>query len=139
MSWRHASDEGDVSVFVATANFPNPPMTLEEKREEFIATHRLIQAKYDAGVPIFTKHQFRDVVRQLETEDNPDQRVSVTGLDGLAVQFPIETGKEQPNCALDDDHICIMYGYGSFSVSSSFLIPTLARNHDFGIAPLGIF
>ncbi|KAK4232726.1 hypothetical protein C8A03DRAFT_20036 [Achaetomium macrosporum] len=108
----HASDDDDISVHsvvLATADLPNPPMTLEEKREEMLAAHRLIQAKYEAGIPFFTKELFRDVVRQLECNNNPEQRVSVTGLDGFAVQFPIETGKEYEYYSPGDDRTCIMY------------------------------
>ena len=102
-------NDGDVFVFLATANLPSPPMTIDEKREQQAAAHRLIQAKYDAGIPLFTKDLFRDVVRQLESNSNVDQRVSVTGLDGLAVHFPIETGREYLSHPYGDDHVCIMY------------------------------
>ncbi|KAK4099262.1 hypothetical protein N658DRAFT_430361 [Parathielavia hyrcaniae] len=84
-------------------------MTLDEKREELAAAHQLIQAKYDAGVPFFTKVLFRDLVRQLESNGNPDQKVSVAGLDGLAVQFPVETGQEYPGYSSNnDDRVCII-------------------------------
>lgn len=45
--------DNDVSVILAVAYLPNPPMTLEEKREELTAAHRLIKAKYDARIPFF--------------------------------------------------------------------------------------
>lgn len=109
--WRIPSDGDDVNAFVilATADLPNPPMTQQEKRDELTAAHHLIQAKYDAGVPFFTKHLFRDVIRQLETiHQREEQTVSIRGLDGLAVQFPVETGNEYRFFRSDEDRICIM-------------------------------
>jgi hypothetical protein len=55
MSSLRVSDDDDVTIYMATANLPNPPITLEEKREHMTAAHRLIHAKYAAGVPFFTK------------------------------------------------------------------------------------
>ncbi|KAK4153599.1 hypothetical protein C8A00DRAFT_15200 [Chaetomidium leptoderma] len=74
-----------------------------------MAAHRLIKTKYDAGIPFFTKDLFRNVVRQLESNNDLDQKVSVTGLDGFAIQFPIETGKEYPYYSPGDEHICIIF------------------------------
>jgi hypothetical protein len=109
--WRIPSDGDDVNPFVilATADLPNPPMTQQEKRDELTATHRLIQAKYDAGTPFFTRSLFRDVVRQLETIQQREERtVSIPGLDGLTVQFPVETGNEYQYFQPGEDRICIM-------------------------------
>jgi hypothetical protein len=108
MSSLRVSDDDDVTIHMATANLPNPPKTLEEKREHMTAAHRLIHAKDAAGVPFFTNDLFRDVVRQLESNNSPYQRVSLICLDGLAVQFPIETGKEYQTYSSDDDCIYIM-------------------------------
>ncbi|KAK4149175.1 hypothetical protein C8A00DRAFT_19105 [Chaetomidium leptoderma] len=70
------------------------------------AAHRLIQAKYDAEIPFFTKDSFRDVVRQFESDGNLDRLVSVTGLDGVAVHFPLETGREYLTPMYGDDYVC---------------------------------
>ena len=94
-------------------------MTLQKKRDELAAAQHLIQAKYDAGIPFFTKDQFRDVVRQLDAitqqlqEGNHDQAVaiSITGLDGLAIQFPVDTGKVYVNYEPPEGGVCIMYEY----------------------------
>lgn len=111
MSLPDPKDDGNLFIILFTADLPNPPMTLDEQRDTQEAAHRSIRAKYDAGIPLFTKTQIQDVVRQLELESdsNLDQKVSVTGLDGLAVHFPIETGKEYPDHGYGDDYICIMY------------------------------
>jgi hypothetical protein len=106
----------DVCLVLATTNLPDPPMPLDEKRQEQTTALRLIQAKYDAGIPLFTKDLFRDLVRQLDSDHSTDQGVSVTGLDGLAVHFPVETGRDYPSHPYGDDHICIMY---EFSLPSS--------------------
>lgn len=111
MSWRPPSHGEDVSVFLATAELPDPPMTVEEKREAMAAAKKLMQARYDAGLPFFTKDIFRDVVRQLESKDNPDQKVFVTGLDGQAVRFPLQTGEVFTDFDGADDYVCVMYEY----------------------------
>ena len=102
-------DDGQICIIVAPADLPDPPMTLDEKRDKRAAAHRLIKAKYDAGIPFFTKDLFRDVVRQFESDNTTDQRVSVTGLDGRVVHFPIETGSEFPDHGYGDDYVCIRY------------------------------
>ena len=88
---------------MATADLPNPPMTAEEKREELEAANSLIRAKYDADVPFFTRDLFRDVVQQLDSRTNLSRRVSITGLDGLAVHFPIETGTLYRDLHVEDN------------------------------------
>ena len=110
MPW-HTSLGDDGFIFLATADLLNPRMTAEEKTEELEAANRLIKAKYDAGVPFFTKDVFRDVIQQLESETNLGRRVSITGLDGFAVYFPIETGTSHPDLQFEDDEdiICVLY------------------------------
>ncbi|KAH6842713.1 hypothetical protein B0I37DRAFT_436465 [Chaetomium sp. MPI-CAGE-AT-0009] len=80
-------------------------MTIDQKREELLKAHRLIRAKYDAGVPFITKDLLRDVVRELE--NNSNETVAVTGLDGRAVHFPIETGKEYRYHPYEPGNLCI--------------------------------
>lgn len=127
-------DGDNVVSYSASADLPDLPITLAEKREVFAAARRLIQAKYDAGIPLFTKDLFRDVVRQLDSDDTLDQKVSVVGLDGRAVHFPIETGKEFPHRPYGDDYVSIMYYPPSpptlepLPVSNPHFVQ-LARNH----------
>ncbi|KAK3292441.1 uncharacterized protein B0H64DRAFT_228647 [Chaetomium fimeti] len=83
-----------------------PPTSLDERREAQLEAHRFIQAKYDAGVPFITKDLLRDVVRQLEEDGN--DTLSITGLNGVAVDYPIETGKENPHPMCGPGYICIM-------------------------------
>ncbi len=119
MDGRIPSDDDHVDpvVFLSTANLPDPPMSREERRDKWTAAQHLIQAKYDAGIPFFTKDQFRDVVRQLDTitqqrkQGNHDETatISITGLDGLVVQFPIDTGKVYLHHQPRDGGVCIMY------------------------------
>lgn len=111
MSLQSQLGDNAVETVVVLANISDPPMTLDEKREKRTAAHRLIQTKYDAGIPFFTKDLFRDVVRQLESGGYLDQKVSVTGLDGVTVQFPLKTGREYLHHAYGENYVCIMYEY----------------------------
>lgn len=78
--------------FVSPIRLIDPPMSLDERREAQIEAHRLIREKYDAGVPFFTKDLLRDISRQLG--DSSSKVVSVTGLDGVAVQIPLKTADD---------------------------------------------
>ena len=119
MDEKTPSDDGHFGpcIFVSRADLPDPPMSLEEERDKLTAAQHLTQAKYDAGIPFFTQDQFRDVVRQLEAitqqreEGNHDDTatISITGLDGLVVQFPIDTGKVYVYHKPRDGGVCIMY------------------------------
>ena len=52
-----------------------------------------IHALVDTGHPLFTKEVLRDVGRQLRNARNKEaQKISVKGLDGVVVEFDIETG-----------------------------------------------
>lgn len=83
-------------------------MTSDERRERQIEAHRLIKEKYDAGVPLFTKDLLRDIARQLE--DSGTEAVSVTGLNGVAVQFPLKTAdQDEYRYPLGPDHFYIRY------------------------------
>ncbi|KAL2129427.1 hypothetical protein VTI74DRAFT_7821 [Chaetomium olivicolor] len=90
---------GSVCIHYQTAYMPNPPMSAARQQEEMVAAREFIQTQYDAGVPLFSKDRFRDLVRQIddcmekENQLHP-QKISVIGLDGLVVWFPVETGKE---------------------------------------------
>jgi len=92
------SDSGDVRVvFVATADLPHRPLSPDELQREMAAAQQLISAKYHAGDPLLSKDAIRDVVQQLDKCKNDstlDQGVSITGLDGRSVWFPVETGNE---------------------------------------------
>lgn len=109
MSLRPQSDE--IFIVGADANLRDPPLTLDEKRERLTAARQLIQAKFDAGIPLFTKDLFRDVVRQFESDDNLDRKVSVTGLDGVSVDFSLKTGTKHAPHPYGDNYVCIMYEY----------------------------
>lgn len=83
-------------------------MPIEEKCEKLEAAQEVIRAKYDAGVPLFTRDQFRDILQQLESGGNPERKVSITGLDGTPVHFQIKTGIEYTGHPFGDDYVCIM-------------------------------
>lgn len=91
-------DDGICYIWYESAHLPEPPISDEERQEAMVVARELIQAKYDAGTPLFTKEQFRTIVQQLdqcsENENDTQKRVSITGLDGQTVWFPVETGKE---------------------------------------------
>lgn len=99
-----SDDDGDL---------PSPPR--KQRRDKMGIAHELIQAKYDAGVPLFTKNLFLDAVRQFESRG----RVSVTGFDGVVAYFRARTEEEYPWHEHGDNHRCIMYGY--------YLLPTLPQ------------
>ncbi|KAG7290352.1 hypothetical protein NEMBOFW57_000352 [Staphylotrichum longicolle] len=62
---------------------PCPPLTPEKLKTEATHACELLQAHYNAGRPFFSKAQLRDLAEQL-----------VRGLDGRAVSFPVEIGKD---------------------------------------------
>lgn len=72
-------------------------MTRGERSELQVEARQLIQSKYDAGVPFFSKDVFRDAAEQLDRcldASNPEQYVTLTALDGTLVRFLIEVGRE---------------------------------------------
>lgn len=55
-----------------------------------------IRSLFEAGVPFYTKEAIRNVLQQLERSGEKGQKVSVRGLDGVIVDFEIETGITLP-------------------------------------------
>lgn len=103
-------DDGQVYVTLAHAYLPDPPMTLGEKRDPSVVLGLDQSMRCRSSVALFTKDLFRHVVRQFESEKNPlDRGVSVTGLDGQVVRFPIETGSKHRYQDYGDNYVCIKY------------------------------
>ncbi|KAJ4292217.1 hypothetical protein N0V88_005848 [Collariella sp. IMI 366227] len=106
-------DDDDIfCVYYESAHLPEPPISDEERQEAMVVARNLIQARYDAGTPLFTKEQFRTIVQQLdqclEDKDETQKRVSVTGLDGQIVWFPVKTGKESTMHLSVKKHKCFL-------------------------------
>lgn len=79
--------ESPVRIYMGKATRLGAPTTVQE------ATTR-IQSLIDAGEPLFTKKELHAVWQQLRNADDMEgvQKISVNGLDGVAVEFAIETG-----------------------------------------------
>lgn len=59
-------------------------------------------------MPFFTKDLLRDIARQLE--DSSSEAVSVTGLNGVAVQYPLKTaGWDEVKYSYRPDHFGTRY------------------------------
>ncbi|KAK3896955.1 hypothetical protein C8A05DRAFT_39492, partial [Staphylotrichum tortipilum] len=87
-------DDDGPAVYVVMADWEPKharKMMLQERYDAMAAAHKLMRAKYDAGVPFYTRDLIRSVVEQLD--DGRNKTVAVTGLDGLDVRFTIDTGK----------------------------------------------
>ena len=66
--------------------------------------HTANRSFYLSGAPLFTREIIRDVSQQLKKLEGKAGKVSVRGLDGVIVEFPVETGRmllRQP----DTEHI----------------------------------
>lgn len=55
-----------------------------------------IRSLYDAGTPLYTKEAIRDIDQQLEKCVQRGEKVLVRGLDGIMVDFEIESGRTFP-------------------------------------------
>ncbi len=104
---RHSSDDEveQGAVFEHKADLADPPMGEQQRWDHMEAAHQLIRAKYDAGVPFFTKEVIRSVVEQL---DAGTQTIAIKGLDGLDIHFPVETGKSESFFGLSEGKTCTM-------------------------------
>jgi hypothetical protein len=64
----------------------------------------LIRAKYDAGVPLFTKEQLLDLANQMDKHKHDNnkpgdlQAFNVEGIDGKYIMLLVEIGHEVPPC-----------------------------------------
>lgn len=103
----------EVYVVAAYARPTGSPITAEEERDRLAAAHHLVQTKYNAGVPLFTKQLFRDILHQFQNYRDGNQGVSVPGLDGSTVHFTLDTGKQYTVHPYGEDYTCIMYEHWS--------------------------
>ncbi len=68
-----------------------------------------IRSMYDAGVPFFTKEAIRDLAQQLERAGTTGQKVSVRRLDGVMVDFDINTELVYPANRRDLEYIVCVH------------------------------
>lgn len=52
-----------------------------------------LDAWYDAGRPQFTKEAIRKIQEQIDKNLEASEKITVVGLDGVNVEFDVETGK----------------------------------------------
>jgi hypothetical protein len=83
---------------VATSSSPSLDARLNETRQQMAKAHDFIRSLYHAGVPFFTKQALRDVAEQLARCEKDgmaaDQRIGITGLNGVTEWFPVDSGRE---------------------------------------------
>jgi hypothetical protein len=83
----------------------------EETTTETTEATLKIRSLFDAGIPFYTKEAIRDVCQQLEKlgESESRQKVSVRGLDGVIVDFDIESGRTLPAGEPDLEFLVCVY------------------------------
>ncbi|KAL1842122.1 hypothetical protein VTJ49DRAFT_6001 [Mycothermus thermophilus] len=109
-------DSPPMGNFMVLAETMDPLLTVDEKRQVRIAAYQLIRERYNGGVKLFTKDLFRDVVRVFDSAAADSERdssaprphvVSVTGLDGVVVDFPIQIGEVYPFSPFGSNAVCV--------------------------------
>ncbi|KAL2270009.1 hypothetical protein VTJ83DRAFT_2193 [Remersonia thermophila] len=110
MASRSVFNDASERVFTVQyrAKVADPQMTPDEEREKRAAAYALVQSKYDAGVPFFTKDALRDLARQFQANGGPGGKIAVTGLDGVTVHVPLESGQDYANRPYGDDFACVI-------------------------------
>lgn len=68
-----------------------------------------IRSLYDAGTPLYTKEAIQDIDQQLEKCVHRGEKVLVRGLDGIMVDFEIESGRAFP--ASEPNLEMVLYDY----------------------------
>jgi hypothetical protein len=71
---------------------------------------------FDVGIPFYTKEVIRDVFQQLEKFGEKGQKVWVRGLDGIMVDFDIESG------------LTLQAGHPTWSLSGAFIGPLMIQD-----------
>jgi hypothetical protein len=86
-----------IRTYLGKATRLGPPISVEEAMTK-------IHSLADAGHPLYTNEVLREIGRQLRNTESKEegQKISVKGLDGVIVEFAIETGQThqslQPSC-----------------------------------------
>jgi hypothetical protein len=68
-------------------------LTGDEAQAALEIIQRVIIGKFAEGQPFFTKDAIRDVRDQINRFTEKGQKITVEGLDGVAVEFVVETGR----------------------------------------------
>ena len=91
-------EDGEATVLdVMVAPYPKYPdgLSPEESARLRFESRRFIQARYDDGVPFYSKNIFRKAAEQLEPcLQGGKSEVCLVGLDGMPVHFLVEAGKD---------------------------------------------
>lgn len=81
--------------------------TIAEDKDEIIAR---VKAAYDAGTPFFTKDAIRSVVEAFDRIrlEGSNETVSITGIDGVPIEFRLRTGEPLSWYKTDPNYEVIM-------------------------------
>jgi hypothetical protein len=71
---------------------PTPDKDRAAWERKIADTTSKIKALFDSGTPIFTKNDLQHVYEQLERPNTKGQKISIRGINGVSVDFEIETG-----------------------------------------------
>ncbi|KAJ4296126.1 hypothetical protein N0V88_004828 [Collariella sp. IMI 366227] len=100
------SEDGTLREFDVAADIEAPSQShllFDQKAREsmLVKARQLIQAKYDKGIPFFSKDVFRSAVEQFDRcldVNEPAKSVTLSALDGTMVRFNVNVGSEFEIC-----------------------------------------
>lgn len=85
--------DGDYRFYVVQQQFPPFSGPQFEEHRLCDQAQRALRNYYAEGIPFFTKESIQDIVDQI---DRGTTVISVAGLDGSELEFPIRTGELYP-------------------------------------------
>jgi hypothetical protein len=94
------------SVYPGEAFFPTDGNDVEKHNiiQRLTEAHAEIRSLYFSGAPVFTREIIQDVGQQLRKLEGQCGKVFIRGLNGIMVEFAIETGRIIP-CGPDKEFI----------------------------------
>jgi hypothetical protein len=107
-------------MVIATYVYPGEAYKTPRAEEgEMAEVTSKIRSLYDAGTPFYTKEVIRDVDRQPKKFVERGQKVSVRGLDGIMVDFEIESGLTLPVGEPDLEMVLCVAGFAPRTIPGS--------------------
>lgn len=104
----YSSRAGPVHGYTGIATRPGPAVSCEEAASK-------LQSLIDDAHPIFTKETLRDLSEQMKRVRNNELKVvSIKGVDGVPIEFTIETGDVHQSSKPDAEFIVYAWDYPIF-------------------------